>query len=309
MALSTTIKRSLSTTSKQVKRSGWLSWASILVMALAFFIASIFIMLAYLSNLFLQSIENEPHIYVFFNSGTENESIETLRDEWVDLPEVEQIEFTSEQNAVQEFITANSRSNPEVANSLRENILPASLGIRLYSIKDADKIIDIVTSEQDSNEDIYAVVFSKETIDTIKSLFYWLRIGGGIIMGLLLVVIFTFTLLTVEFRTFSRSEEIGIMQLVGGSLWFIRSPFIFEGAFYGMMGSFISSSIIYSLSFFILEVKRNSNAVSFLINFFGNLRWPDLSLPHFILIFLALLILGTIVGAINSYVAIKRYIN
>ncbi|MCA9383147.1 permease-like cell division protein FtsX [Candidatus Dojkabacteria bacterium] len=304
----THFKRIISTTWKQIRRSGWLSWASILVMALAFFIAIIFIILAYVSNLFLQSIENEPHIYVFFNTGVSEENVLSLKQEWESLDQIELIEYTSEENALEEFTDSQSRSNPQVAENIRENVLPASLGIRLFSIEDANEIINIVSSEQETNDDIYAVVFSQETIDTIRSLFYWLRIGGGIIMGLLLVVIFSFTLLTVEFRTFNRAEEIGIMQLVGGSLWFIRAPFIFEGAFYGMLGSLISSSIIYILTYVIFVVNRDAGAVSFVINFFDDLRWPAFHIEHFIVIFVGLVALGSIVGALNSLVAIRRYI-
>jgi cell division transport system permease protein len=303
------LKRILISTGRQIGRSGWLSWASVLVMALAFFIGSVFIFLAYVSNLFLLSIENEAHIYVFFNTGTKTENILQLQDEWLKLEEVEKIEFTNEEQAVDEFKNSQERNNPQVSESIRSNTLPPSLGIRLFSIQDAQKIIDIVEAEKSSNEDIYEVAFSEETINTIRSLFYWLRFGGTIIMTLLLIVIFTFTLLTVEFRTFMRSEEIGIMQLVGGKLWYIRAPFVLEGGFYGFIGSLVSTTILYSLFYLIFFVNKDSSAVTFLINFFGNLKWPTLELIHYVIIFIVLLIFGFIVGSLNSFVAIRRYIN
>jgi len=45
------------------------------------------------------------------------------------------------------------------------------------------------------------------------------------------------------------------------------------------------------------------------MNFFGDLRWPSLDPIHYIAGFFCMLILGVIIGAINSFVAIKRYIN
>lgn len=305
----TSFKRILSTTGKQIKRSGWLSWASMLVMALAFFIAIIFTIIAYTSNLFLQSIENEPHVYVFFNVGVDEADVLALKEEWEGISEIERVEYTTEAGAIDEFQTAQERTNPQIADSIRANVLPASLGIRLFRIQDADKIIDLVNTEQADNEDIFEVAFSKQTIDTIRSLFHWLRIGGGVIMGLLLIVIFAFTLLTVEFRTFSRAEEIGIMQLVGGSLWFIRAPFVFEGAFYGLVGSLISSTLIYGLTYWVFVVNKSSGAVSFLLNFFGDLKWPVLTNTHLAMAFAAVILSGLIIGGLNSYIAIKRYIN
>jgi len=308
MKLFETLSRSLGNTKKQIKRSGWLAWASVLVMALAFFITTIFLFLAYLSNLFLLSIENQPHIYVFFNAGTSESVIKNLNDKLTNMPEVLHVEYTDEEGAVTEFKDVQERKDPQLAQNIRPNVLPPSLGIRLNKINDADKLIDTLTQEKETNKDIFAVRYSKESIDTIKSLFYWLRIGGGIIIGLLLTVIFFFTLLTVEFRTFSRAEEIGIMQLVGGSLWFIRSPFIFEGAFYGAIGSFFSSSTILIIYYLIFQLNKGSAAVTFLVNLFGNLSWPTLDPFQFFLIFLGTIIVGAIIGAANSLVAIRRYI-
>ncbi|MEI7579063.1 MAG: permease-like cell division protein FtsX [bacterium] len=305
----TNLKRIISQTAKQIKRSGWMSIASILVMSLAIFISTIFLFLAFVSNLFLQSIENEPHIYAFFKVGTQEETITNFKKEWEKSSEIQFIEYTSEEQAISEFKKAQEINNPQIAQNVRANVLPPSLSIRLYRINDADKIIEMIVGTQKDHKELTTVAFNKNTIDTIKSLFFWLRLGGGIIMGLLLLVIMTFTLLTIEFRTYSRAEEIGIMQLVGGSLWFIRAPFIFEGAFYGFLGSLISSSIIYLLTYLVFVVNRQSGAVDFLYSFFGDLRWPAFHLPEFILLYFIILVVGTLIGTFNSFLAIKRYIN
>lgn len=305
----TTIRRAFKNTFKQIRRSGWLAVASVFVMTLAFFISSIFIMIAYTSNLFLKSIENKPHIYVFFKSGTPEEEIIKKRDEWSGLQEVSKIEYTSETQALDEFKNVQERVNPDIAETIRSNVLPPSLGIRLYSISDADNIITKVTQEQEANENIFAIRFSRETIDTISTLFYWLRMGGGIIMGLLLVVIFLFTLLTVEFRTFIRSEEIGIMQLVGGSLWFIRFPFMLEGMVYGIFGSVVSTLGLSALGYYVLVLQRDSNAVVFIYNLLGGLNWPTLNILDYIMGMLLVAVFGAFVGIFNSFIAIRRYIN
>lgn len=303
------MQRILKNTWKQIRRSGWLALASVFVMTLAFFISSIFLIIAFTSNLFLSSIENKPHIYVFFKSGTPEESILKKQKEWSDLPEVMTIEYTSEMQALDEFKDVQQRVNPEIAETIRSDVLPPSLGIRLYSISDADTIINLVTAEQENNENIFVIRFSRETIDTMRTLFYGIRLSGSIIIGLLLIVIFFFTLLTVEFRTFIRSEEIRVMQLVGGSLWFIRLPFIVEGMFYGLIGSFLSTISLASVGYYILVIKRSSGAVSFIYNLLGGLSWPELSISSYILAFFAVIIVGMLIGGFNSFVAIRRYIN
>lgn len=304
----TTLSRIKENTIKQIERSGWLAWASIVVMTLAFFITTIFLFLAFLSNLFLNSIESKSHIYVFFNAGTKESIIQELNDNLLAKSEIKSIEYTDEQGAIKEFKEVQENKDPQLVENIKENVLPASLGIRLNKIDDAEKIIDYLTIEKENNNAIYDIRFSKESIETIKTLFFWLRMGGGIMVVLLLIVIFLFTLLTVEFRTFSRSEEIEIMQLVGGSNSFIRAPFIAEGAFYGALGAFISSSVIYIIYYIFFVVNKDSAAITFLMNIVGSLPWPQISNIQYAKIILATIVTGGLVGGINSFVAIKKYI-
>lgn len=303
-----TTKRIFQTTTKQIKRSGWLAWTSILVMTLAFIVTSIFASLAYTSNLFLKYIENKPHIYVFFEMNVDEDEIKALQDKWENNANVDYIEYTSEAEAVQEFYDSQKSTNPLAAEAIKDRSLPASLAIRLNSVENADEIIDIVNTEQETNDDIFRVRYSEDTINNIKEVFSWLRIGGAIIMALLLIVVFLFTLFTVEFRTYNRSEEIGIMQLVGGSLWFIRMPFILEGTAYGIIGAFISNLILFAFGALIYFTAMTSPTMVFLNNLLGQLDWPSFGILNIAFVFVLMLVAGGILGTITSLIAILRYI-
>jgi cell division transport system permease protein len=98
------------------------------------------------------------------------------------------------------------------------------------------------------------------------------------------------------------------MQLVGGSLWFIRAPFILEGAFYGFIGALISNTIIFGLGYFIFVANRASAEATYIITQLADLNWPALTEIHYILGFIGILILGMLIGAFNSLIAIRRYI-
>jgi cell division transport system permease protein len=41
---------------------------------------------------------------------------------------------------------------------------------------------------------------------------------------------------------FTRREEIEIMKLVGATKWFIRGPFLFEAALYGIVAAVIAAT-------------------------------------------------------------------
>lgn len=306
---STAIKRIVDTSKKQVQRSGWIGWASISIMTLALIVLSIFLLVAFVSELFLQSLENKPHIYIFFKTGVEDSSIVNLQNTIEQQDNVTYVEYTSEEQAKDEFIRFNqANNNPLIAQEVEERSLPASLAIRLNNLQDAKRMIDFVEDEAERNDDIFAVRYSQQTIDNIRDVVFWLRIAGGLVMLLLIVVIILFTLLTVEFRTYSRSKEIQIMQLVGGSLWYIRMPFILEGGFYGVVGAFISNIILIIIGIFTWYSQATSSTKSFILNIFGDLQWPTITLPGYITLFILTLLIGFLIGAFNSLIAIRRYI-
>lgn len=300
--------RSIKTTFKQIKRSGWLSWASVAVMTLSFLVTTIFLALALVLNLVLKSIENEPHIYIFYNAGTQEEKILKTKEDWAKIENIESIVYTSEKDAIAEFKKYNEKSNPITAEAIRENILPASLGIRLKKIEDANQVIQMVEKEKETNVDVLSVGYSETVIQNIKEIVNIVRIVGAIIIIMLVIVILLFSLLTVEFRIFNRSEEIGIMQLVGGDIWYIRLPFILESTIYGVLGAGLSNLILIGSFYGIKHYYSQTELMSFIYRFFGSLPWPAVTTEDAILIFLAVLGIGGFIGMINSLIAISRYI-
>lgn len=302
------LTRSLKTTFKQIRRSGWLSWASIAVMTMAFLVTTIFLMLAFVLNLVLKSIENDPHIYVFFKAGTLERQILDLKEQWESYENVESIIYTSEADALAEFKAVNEKTNPITADSIREKVLPSSLGIRVESIDRIDEIIKTVEDEQTQNDDILRVGYSETVIENIKEIVNIVRLVGSIIIGMLVIVILLFTFLTVEFRIFNRAEEIGIMQLVGGSLTYIRLPFILESTFYGIIGALLSNTIIVGCYLTILHYYSQTDLIKFIYRFFGSLPWPKIGQEEWILLFFGTILLGGFIGFVNSFIAIRRYI-
>jgi cell division transport system permease protein len=301
------IKSVFRNTFKHISRSGWLGLASISVMTLAFLLSTIFAFLAYTSNLFLQSVEQEPQIYIFFEIGTEEDKIHEIQNNLESNQEIAYVDYTSEEQAKQEFYEAQKDVNELAAEAVSERNLPASLAIRLNSLENAEEIDNLVNNLKEHNPEIKTVLYSKEIVENIREVFLWLRIGGGIILALSFIVIILFTLLTVEFRTHSRSKEIEIMQLVGGSLGYIRMPFILEGAIYGVVGAFISNLIITGLIAVVYH-QINNDKLNYLRTMLGSLSWPELNIGHFLLAFFFIIFLSGLLGAVNSFIAIRRYI-
>ena len=356
------LTRILNNTTKQISRSGWAGWGSIGVMTMAFLVASIFGSLAFISNLYINFIEQKSNLLVFFEVGVEPEILEELKTEWEGIDEIKSISFTSEEQAYELYSDYTARIRPEIYAVLKtqdEKKLPSSLDIQIYTLEDLDSVkaqiqkdieeklneliiveaVDNVESEdteaaddtqaadselvqtQDQPDQRVRYKYSKdpfdppiqlmvdnENLEQLRQVFFAVRIVGFAVISLLFVVIFFFTFMTVEFRLSNQMEEIGVMQLVGGSLFFIRAPYILEGGFYGVIGSLISSLLIGSVLIFQFALNQDSQVSLFVYENFNKFSWPDFSYLHWAFVIVLMSFVGFLIGALSSYLSIKRYI-
>lgn len=372
--------RILSNARKHIVRSGWIGFASVFVMTLAFLVASIFAGLAFIANLNIQNIESKSNVLVFFNVGMDQEVIQRLQSKWDTLEDVNNISYLSEEQAYSTYAEYTSRLLPEiykVLNEFEEKKLPSSLEIKLSkldNIKDLQKTIqadieeelkrlvilelETETDNEDTTQtddaavetvnetesldnevtaqtdeeinsltvvDLYAsdtrykygeepgdvpisLVVDAENLSKQKDVFFQLRIAGIATMSLLMLFVVIFVFMTTEFRLFNQKEEIGVMQLVGGSLFFIRSPYVIEGGFYGLLGAILSMLIIGGLYVGLFVLNQSSSFSQYIYAQFGQLPWPQFTPAGWTVLIGGLAISGFLLGAISSYLSIRRYI-
>ena len=346
--------RILSNTKKQVSRSGWVGWASVSVMTLAFAVAIIFGGLAYVSNLYIQYIESKSNLLVFFEVGMDREIIDGLREKWQSDSRIKSIEFTTEEQAYVQYSDYTAKVQPEIYEVLKtqeKKTLPSSLDIQIYTLdkleslkNDLQKDIDeelkglvIIPTAEDSetaeevtdgevpvsfpSENQVTYKYSEdptkppinlrvddENLDQLRQVLFSLRIAGLVVITLLFIVIFFFTFMTVEFRLYNQMEEIGVMQLVGGSLFFIRAPYILEGGFYGLVGALLSSILIGGVLVTVFVLDKTSAISKFVYENFSMLPWPYISSLGWVGIVAIVGLVGFLLGAVISLISIKRYI-
>jgi cell division transport system permease protein len=312
--------RTLINTIKQIKRSGWIAWSSVAVMTLAFFVGSVFASIAYISHVYIQSIETKDNMLVFFEVGTDPDLIARLRSKWEGLEQIRSIDYTAEEEAYRIYFEETAVTEPiynQLLQEFEEKRLASSLDIRLETLDFLAEVrqilLDDINAElsnldYDAQEPPIILKVDDESLDQAREIFLVLRVSGIILLTLLFVIIFFFILMTVEYRTYNRMEEIGVMQLVGGSLGYIRSPYILEGAFYGAIGALLSALVIGALIVFLFVFNKDSSITQFIIEQLHGLNLPDLRFSHWVLIGFGKVVAGGILGAFISYLAIRRYI-
>lgn len=334
------IGKIISNTFKQISRAGWTAWASVSVMTLAFLVAIIFGGLAYISNLYISFIESKSNILVFFEEGMDREVVNQLHDKWVNNPRIKEITYTSEEDAYQIYSDYTAVVQKEIYAVLKtkENKkLPSSLDIQIYSLEDLEALkseleTDIEAANatlvkpsenssdspvsgpveylysQDPTQKPIVLKVDDESLDQLRQVLYFLRLVGIIVLAILFIGIFFFAFMTVEFRLQSQMEEIGVMQLVGGSLFFIRSPYVLEGGFYGLMGALLSSLMVGGFLMIVFVFNSTSTVAVFLYEILNKLSWPYVTNLGWVGIIAAICFVGFLLGSVSSFLSIRRYI-
>ena len=122
--------------------------------------------------------------------------------------------------------------------------------------------------------------------------------------GLAISIVLVFIAVSVTFNTirlaiYNSREEIKVMRLVGATNNFVRGPFLFEGAFYGLISGFVTIIIFLPLTYW-LGPKT--------LAILGGPNIFDYYLANFLWLFLILMIGGGALGVVSSFIATSRYL-
>jgi cell division transport system permease protein len=122
---------------------------------------------------------------------------------------------------------------------LDSNPLPASLEVRLLPNFQNPIHVKEVASRL-SRPEFADLDYSQEWVERFHTFLALLRLSA-IVLGVLLLCAAIFLVSnTIRLAIYARREEISVIQLVGGTRWFARIPFLVEGAILGTVGSIVT---------------------------------------------------------------------
>lgn len=278
---------------------------SIITIFLSLLIIGIFCICGVIINNVVTSVENQVSITAYVADDASEQDIQSVEQYIQGLPGVESVDFTTKDQALENF-TNSMTSNPDIVAQLDgENPLPASIDVNL---SEAQSVSDI--ANQILNNDTFVKIcdnpgdpsdslqYGQKTVDKLFSLTNAIRyVGIGLIIVLVLIA-FIFINNTIRLAILARRKEIAIMRLVGASNGFIRGPFLAEGALHAIIGAVLAIGVIELIR--ILALPRITTA----------LPWLPINVDPltFVLIYVALLVAGLVIGLLGSVFAMRRYL-
>jgi cell division transport system permease protein len=297
-----TFKRIIKSGLKSFWRNGWLSVATISIMILTLLVIGTLLMLNVIASAVLLNLQEKIDISVYFKLEANEEDILVVKSQLEKLVEVERVEYVSRDDALERF-RERHKDNPYLIQSLQElgeNPLEASLNIKAQEASQYETISTFLEGIYYNNIiDKVDYRQNKEVIDRLSNLIANVKLGGLILSGIMILIVLLVTFNAIRLAIYSSRGEIKIMRLVGANNWFIRGPFIVEGILYGIISSLFTIGVLYPVFYFISpKISGFLPIEDFFVYFQANV-WAFLVL---------LLVIGVGLGAISSFIAIRKYL-
>jgi len=271
-------------------RGNWVaSVSTITTMTLSLTILVGFSLLSVNLNNALATLQGELEVAAYLQDGANVQQLTATIRSW---PEVERLDFVSKSQALAEMVA--DLPSLERAAGLVENPLPDTLHLRLYDPAQTS----LVRLRLEQLPGVEEVDDSSGAVATFLALNDVLRIGGSILIVVLLSAALFAIVNSIRAAITARKEEIDVMRLVGAKRGFIRLPFLFEGFLLGLISAVLALGL--AIPAYQVAVMRLSEQFAF-VPFVRDAR-----LLGWISGLLALL--AMLVGLVGSAIAVSQHL-
>ncbi len=288
-------------------RNGFVSLSAILIMTITLFVvASLLISGAALRSV-LADLTSKVDVTVYFLPTAAQSQIDNAKRDLESLPQVASVTYESPEQALEQFRERHKGNQVELQalDLLSSNPFGAALEIRAKQTSQYESIAKYLSDKQASDQALASAIHdvnfyqNKTAIDRLTAIIETsqrLGVALAIVLGLSsLLIAFN----TVRLAIYTARDEIGVMNLVGAGHWFVRGPFMIAGILYGAVSGVIVLAVMYPLAAWIGPASEQ---------FFGTFNVFTYFISSFAFLFFVVMGSGIVLGALSSYLAVRRYL-
>ena len=293
------LKYFLGQTQSALKRSSWSSLLTSSTICLALLIPALYVMT-------LQNLESltlvwgrSANIVVVLTDGVSAEDEAKLTQSIQELPGISSTQRVSPEQALQRF----KARGPEAAalvEGVSFDILPTTLELSLATGFAQLSQIEKLATQIQTLPGVDSLDYGQSEFEELENLVTGLRYGG---LGIGLLIFLATSLIvanTIRLNVYAHRDEISILKLVGATHWFIRLPFIMEGAFWGLTGGLLASAMLW--------LMQSTLAPELTQHFADSLSGMEIAIfnPSTVM---ALITSGLVLGTFGSALAVRRFLD
>jgi len=288
-----------------IRRSPFQALAAGLILSITFFVITILCLLVYSSSAALKYFETRPQVIAFLKDDASFEEITSLKNRLEEDARVKQLKSVSKEEALEIYKKVTS-DNPLLSELVSPSIFPASLEFSLVDLSHAQNIIEEIKSEKIVDQVGFTASLGGEktlsdVVTRLRNFTWYVRVGGGAFAALLASTSFLVLTIIIGLRMSARRGEIEILDLIGATPGFVRSPIILEAFIYVVIGVFVGWTLALILVLY---------STPTLISYFGEIPILPRDTLELIYLFGAILFLEFLVGVFlalaGSIIALSR---
>ena len=291
------LKSMIKQSGQSIVRGRNMSMASIgSVSATLIILGIVLILVLNMSNITNTTKKDFDQVQAYLDLELDSDQVASIGDELKNIDGVKSVQFVSKEQAL-ENMKSRLEENKSMLDGLETNPFQNIYTVYLEDLEKTDAVAKAVENVEGIDE----VVYYKDVLDKLIKIADVTRIGGIIIISVLLVISIFIISNTIKITVIARQTEIGIMKYVGATNGFIRGPFIIEGTFLGLIGALISIVIVSSSYKYILNVFDSS--LNELLSLYI-IPAQDI-MNDIIIIFISL---GVGIGIIGSLISLRKFL-
>lgn len=304
------IKRVFRTGITNFWRSSFISLSSIVVMFITLFMISSLIFMSAILQFSLNEIKSKVDVNVYFSNDASETEILSLQESTAALPEVEKANYITKEQVLIDFKEKwkDNQLTLDALDELGGNPFGARLDIKAKDPSQYESIANffgLKGSDCTAFESKFPIIEkvnycqNKLVIDKLVKITEATNTVGFWIAILFLIISIIITFNTIRLSIFISKDEIAVMRLMGASSRYVKGPFVVSGILYGVISATLVVAVFFGLTYWIGNLSRN---------FFVGLDLFDFYLKNFGQIFLIIFGSGITLGAISSYLAVRKYL-
>jgi cell division transport system permease protein len=227
--------------------------------------------------------------------GTPLQNVYELQQQLSADPRVTSVKFVTKSEALAQFKA--DPNNVVFAQQVDGNPLDAKLQVRVAKLTDV-AAIDQLARGWSGVDPAEPTNYQGEFINRMLQLSQWLGFAGVGLLAILVVVSIVIVMNTIRTAVYHRRKEIEVMKLVGATEWFVRGPFVIEGVMTGLIAAALALALL--VIAYEPAVERFRADVAFIPLSYDPLFVASLARD--------LLLGGAFLGALGSYIGVRRYV-
>ncbi len=272
------------------RRGGVMSFLSLATITVSLVIFGSFILVMANLNNIIGNIGSKVEIVAFVDKSIDDYTANTYIQEFKKYDGVDSVKYISKEKGWEDF-KENYGGRLQLDEIIRDNPLPNTFVVKVKTLN----MVNAVAKKLSNVPTIDEVRYSGRLADRVKMVIDAVKIGGLIIVVLLLFATLFIVVNTIKLTVIARNTDIAIMRLVGATDSFIKWPFIIEGLLIGLIGASLSLIMIkFSYDIIIMEIRDAVPFVPLII-----------AKPQLYLVYLSVGLVGILLGIIGGYLSVN----